>query len=277
MTKLKKLFTVLEQISKNPALLNLILNRNENWKDKFAKTYGHTEYLPHVNLHQLSDNQDFELPYYSFLGGGSLPTDLILLRILCQQFSNCKYFEIGTWRGESAINVADITELCYSLNLSKKEFEDLGLPPEYIEAQAFLSKDNPRITHLEGDSKKFDFSALNQKFDVIFIDGNHDYDYVLSDTKRVFEHLVHENSVVVWHDYAYSPESIRYEVYKAIMDAIPKSNHENLYHVANTMCAIYTTKKLESIELVTPVNPEVLYRIKIQSRNISELKNLRKN
>lgn len=271
MTKIKKLFSVLQQVSKNPALLNLILNRNDNWRDKFQKKYAHTESLPQTNLTQLTDLLDFELPYYSFLGGGSLPTDLILLRILCQQFSDCHYFEIGTWRGESAINVVDLCKECYTLNLSKKEFEALGLSQKYIAAQAFLSKKSLKITHLEGDSKKFDFAALNKKFDVIFIDGNHEYDYVFSDTKKVFKHLTHENSVIVWHDYAYSPENIRFEVYKAILDAIPNSKHENLYHVANTMCAIYTTKKLKTSELITPVNPDILYRVNIQAQKTSDL------
>ena len=269
MNKIKKLFSVLQQVSKNPSLFNLILNRNENWRENFHKKYGHSNFLPLINLNQLSENEVFEIPFYSLLGGGSLPTDLILLRTLCQRFSECNYFEIGTWRGESAINMADVCETCYTLNLSKEEFEVLGLSKEYIEAQAVLSKNNSRITHLEGDSKKFDFAALNKKFDVIFIDGNHEYDFVLSDTKKVFEHLVHAKSIVVWHDYAYSPENIRYEVYKAILDAIPSSNHENLFHVANTMCAIYINKNLKTKELKTPVNPEYLFNVKIKPLKIN--------
>ena len=268
MNKFQKLLDFLSEIVNQPSLINLILDRNDAWKRKFEATYGHSHYLKQVQLSEISDSNTFEIPNVSFLGGGSMPTDLALLRILCQQVTNCKYFEIGTWRGESANNVADVTSVCYTLNLSNEELMALGLHEDYAKAQAVLSKDNPRITHLVGDSKEFDFAGLNKKFDVIFIDGNHHYDYVKSDTEKVFKHLVHENSVVVWHDYAYSPEDVRYEVYKAILDGTDKKIHQNIYHVANSMCAIYTKQDLKKSTLKIPVLPDKNFEVRFTKTDL---------
>ena len=269
MNKIKKTFQFLAELAQQPSLINLILDRNENWKKKFADKYGDSEFLPQIQLSDITNSDVLEVPNFTFLGGGSLPTDLALLRSLCQQIPNCAYFEIGTWRGESAINVVDVTSSCYTLNLSDKELADLGYEKDYIDAHAVLSKDNQHITHLQGDSKKFDFAGLNKQFDVIFIDGNHHYDHVLSDTKKVFEHLMHENSIVVWHDYAYSPEDVRFEVYKAILDGIDKEKHHHIYHVANTMCAIYTNKPFKSNALKVPVIPEKAFNVVISTKQLN--------
>ena len=47
------------------------------------------------------------------------------------------------------------------------------------------------------------------------------------------------SSIIVWHDYGFTTETIRYSVLAAILDGIPQSLHRNLYHVSNTMCAVY--------------------------------------
>src|SRR5690606_41176729 len=67
-----------------------------------------------------------------------------------------------------------------------------------------------------------------------------------SDTENVFKHLIHENSIIVWHDYAYNPEKVRFEVMQGILDGIPKKFHSNIYHVANTMCADRKSTRLNS-------------------------------
>ncbi len=180
---------------------------------------------------------------YSFLDGTSMLTDLALLKALCARIKNCHYFEIGTWRGESVQNVSENCEKCVTLNLSKNELLSLNLSEKYADLHGFFSKNNTKIEHLYGNTLHFDFSKL-QKFDVIFIDGDHHYKMVKHDTEKVFAHLLKENSVVVWHDYAFAPEHIRYEVFNAILDAVPKEKHQFLYHIKNTMCAIYFPEKL---------------------------------
>lgn len=267
MNKFEKLYHFFKEIISKPALINLIINRNDAWIKKFRKKHHHISPLPQIDLQQISPKDKYHIPALTFLGGGSMPTDLLLLRLLCEKFDNCNYFEIGTWRGESAVNVIDVTSKCCTLNLSEKEMQTLNMKEAYINAQAFLSKNDKRITHLYGDSKTFDFEGVHQKFDVIFIDGNHHYDYVLSDTQKVFQHLVHEDSIVVWHDYAYNPEDVRFEVYKAILDGTPVNFHSNIYHVANTMCAVFYRANFKTTTLDSPVLPKKLFQVSIEVKD----------
>src|SRR5690606_37465382 len=124
--KIKKVFSVIKAITKRPSLLNLIINDNDLWQRKVQKKYHLSQGLPQVLLDDLFPSFSEELHSFSFMGGGSLPTDIALLKSLCRQFNNAAYFEIGTWRGESVRNVAEIARECYTLNLSRQQILDLG-------------------------------------------------------------------------------------------------------------------------------------------------------
>jgi predicted O-methyltransferase YrrM len=197
-----------------------------------------------------------------------LPTDLAILKLLASGFDECSYFEIGTWRGESVVNVADNAKECYTLNLSKQELLKLGLDEKYADLHGFFSKNKKNITHLIGNSMTYDFASLNKKFDLIFIDGNHHYDFVKNDTAKVFEHLIHENSVIVWHDYAYAPEKLRPEVMSAILDGTPQIFRKNLYQVSNSMCAIFTRKSFKT-EVFSPLSkPALKFEVQMEVKKI---------
>ena len=56
-----------------------------------------------------------------------------------------------------------------------------------------------RINLIEKDSKKVQFPE-EQKFAFSFIDGNHTYDYVLSDAGLIFLHTV-KGGIIAFHDY----------------------------------------------------------------------------
>ena len=80
---------------------------------------------------------------------------------------------------------------------------------------------------------------LDKKFDLIFVDGEHGFKAVKIDTRNVFALRKDANSNIVWHDYGYDTEDVRFEVLAAILSGIPKKEHSKLYHVSNTMCAVY--------------------------------------
>ena len=265
MSKIKKTFKALGNILKEPSLLNLILNDREVKKKEFLKKYPHLETLPQVNFFDLEGGFD-ETIDLCFLDGGSIPTDLALLKTLAKNKNT--YFEIGTWRGESVWNVAKVIKDCTTFNLSKEEINAFGLDKKYAELHGIISKQNPEILHLEGNSKTFDFGSLNKKYDLIFIDGDHSYEMVKNDTEKVFKHLAHENSVVVWHDYAYSPEKIRYEVFMGILDGLPKNLHQNLYHAAHSMCAVFTKGNFPTQAFESLQEPEALFEVNLKYRNI---------
>lgn len=268
MSKIHKTFTALLSIIKNPWLLNKIVNENKNWQEKVVQKHQLNDGLPVVQLNDLFPNFSETLNSFSFLGGGSLPTDIALLKSAARKFEDCKYFEIGTWRGESVCNVADVAKECYTLNLAPAQILDLTKNQKYADAHFFFSKDLPNVTQLLGDSKTFDYAGLNKKFDVIFIDGNHHYDFVKSDTEKVFQNLVHEDSIVVWHDYAYSPEKVRFEILNAILDGVPASEHQHLYHVGNSMCAIFIKGKFPTSKLELYDQPKFTYEVSLKAKKL---------
>ena len=260
MNKIKKAATALKNIASKPALLNLVLEENEHHQALLHKKYQKLNSLPQIEFSDLKEPFDGSVETF-LLDGSSLPTDLALLKTLAQGKES--YFEIGTWRGESVWNVSKHINDCTTFNLPKEEIDKLGMPKKYAELHGFLSKRNPVIKHLTGNSAAYDFKELGRKFDLIFIDGDHSYEMVKNDTAKVFESLVHENSVVVWHDYAHNPEKIRYEVLRGIMDGTPENLHQNLYHVANTLCAVFLAGSFKTKVFESPKTPEHLFEVKI--------------
>ncbi len=267
MKKILKAIKAIISAIKNPLLLNNILSDDIVWKEYLNKKYKTTINLPIVEIDELIPNfsETIEL---AFLDGSSLPTDIALLKALCKKFDACKYFEIGTWRGESIMNVAEVADKCYTLDLPETELLQKGIDEKEIALHGFFSKEKKNITHLNKNTLAYDFSDIREKFDLIFIDGDHHYEYVKNDTEKVFKHLIHDKTIVVWHDYAHSPETIRYEVLAGIADGIPRDFRNNLYHVSNTLCAIFIREPVKSKMPQVPVKPNKKFIINIESQKI---------
>ena len=246
MSKLQKLLKAAKLIMQNPALLNKVLDAPEVNKNELKQKYGVKNGLKTVQINDLLPNLNETIEPFSFLDGGSTPLDLVLLKGLAKRFEACEYFEIGTWRGESVANVANIAKHCTSLNLSDEAMLAMGLDKKYIESHRFFSNKLSNVTHLQGNSSTFDYTSLTKKFDLIFIDGDHHYESVKSDTINAFKLLKNEKSIIVWHDYGNTPTDVRWDVLKGILDGTPSNNKNNLYHVSNTLSAIYTTENIKA-------------------------------
>ena len=247
---------------KDPWLLNKILDDQEQWRKYVQKNHGLGTGLPMMHLLSEPGVEETIYPYAS-LDGSSLPSDLALLRILARGIEDCRYFEIGTWRGESVANVASVARECHTLNLSAQQMAQMGMDPEYIRLHRHFSSHLANVTHLEGDSREFDFAALDRKFDLVFIDGDHHYETVRSDTEKAFRHLAHEKTILVWHDYAFNPEHIRFEVLAGMLDGSPPELHSKIYHVAHTLCAVYIHQKPRSFPFVSPQSPSGAFELRL--------------
>ncbi|MEX0857880.1 MAG: class I SAM-dependent methyltransferase [Balneolaceae bacterium] len=239
------------------------------FKKKLIAKYN-IEQLPSINILDLFPGLDEEIDSYSFLQGTSLITDLVLLKSLAKKISKCAYLEIGSWRGESLVNVSNVTEDCTSLTLSSDEMKQLNFGEEFIKVHGVFSNHINKIKRIEANSHTYDFNQLDKKFDLIFVDGDHTYEGVLSDTKKVFPLRKSNSAVIVWHDYGFHTENTRYTTLKAILDGIPKDKHKNLYHVSNTMCAVY----IENIELPVhftkfPSFPNKKFSLKIKGEKLN--------
>ena len=139
----------------------------------------------------------------------------------------------------------------------------MGASQGFIDAQGYFTQNLPNVLHLGGNTFTFDFESLNQKFDLIFVDADHHYASVKNDTQKVLSLLKDENSIIVWHDYAYGTEKPRWDVLAGILDGMPANLHGKLYHVSNTMCAIYTSRNLKSKTYKGYEEPDKVFEIGI--------------
>jgi predicted O-methyltransferase YrrM len=216
--------------------------------------HGLADGLPTVELLELCPGLDEVIRPFASLEGGSPPVDLALLRALARSFPACRYLEIGSWRGESLANVAEVAERCVSVSLGTDRVAGMlagelsgatGQAAAMASQLHCFSRGLPNVTIVPADSRRFDFSPLEGAFDLVFVDGDHAYDVVLSDTRNAFRLLRGPDSIVIWHDYAETPESVRWSVLRAILDGCPDGEaRSRLRHVSNTLCAVYTRRPL---------------------------------
>ena len=240
--------------------------------DLFKRQIGidyNMEKLPTIDLLDLFPNLEGKIDCYSFLEGTSLITDILLLKKFASQFDSCKYLEIGSWRGESIANISENAAHCTTINLPKEEMINMNFKKEFIDLHGFFSKNLKNVRGIMHNSKTFNFNELDHDYNLIFIDGDHSYEGVLNDTKKTFNLRKDDKSIIVWHDYGYSPERVRFSTLKAILDGVPASNHKNLYHVSNTLCAVY----IENCNLPTyftefPSTPNKKFSLTIQTVRI---------
>jgi predicted O-methyltransferase YrrM len=263
MGKIGKAIKALWWIARKPVLLNRVLTDEDSWQKEVDRKHGLPRGLPLIEMDQLFDSKSIALGPMTFLDGGSLPTDMMLLAGLAEGIKDCAYFEIGTWRGESVTTLSSRTKICHTLCLTDAEMRKLGMHENTIKSHRLFSKELENVVQLRGDSRSFDFEGLNQKFDLIFIDGDHHYDFVRSDTENVFRHLVHDKTIVVWHDYGFHPDRVRFEVMAAILDGAGPDRANRVYHVAHTKAAIYAGKSFPSREANFPELPKEHYTLEL--------------
>jgi predicted O-methyltransferase YrrM len=263
-----KLIKGLILLLQKPFLINLVIDNEFVYQETVLKEFPNlSKGFPMLDYLTLFPNFKETITPFSFLGGGSLVTDLALLKGMVKKQPNSTYFEIGTWRGESVVNVAENAQQCYTLNLTDNDLKKLGCNAEYVNQQAFYSKNIKNIEHLKGNSFDFDFSPYHQKCDVVFIDGSHEYESVVNDTQIAFQLLKDEKSVIIWHDYALHPGEIRWDVLKGIYDGTPTDKKKQLFSVSNTLCAIYTKENLPTID-PTKITPTKHFEVTLEAKSI---------
>jgi uncharacterized protein (DUF488 family) len=145
---------------------------------------------------------------------------------------------------------------------------EMGLDKKYVDLHRFFSKDKENITHIQADSQTFDYTSLGKKFDLIFIDGNHHFEFVMNDTRNAFNLLKDENSMIVWHDYGHNPNDIRWDVLRGILEGTPADQVKNIYRISNTLCALYTKATLPSYQQEKIETPNKSFTIHISSKKL---------
>jgi predicted O-methyltransferase YrrM len=156
--------------------------------------------------------------------------EVLTLAAICRHLRPRRIFEFGTHTGSStlvmAINVADDTEI-FTLDLE---------PSERVGSAYRNTEYSPRIRQLYGDSKTFDYAFFLGKVDFVFIDADHTYDGVKSDTEKAFE-LLRPGGVIVWDDYRWLDVHVECVGVTLFLNEFGKTHP--VFNIAGTRFAIY--------------------------------------
>ncbi|GLC87813.1 class I SAM-dependent methyltransferase [Lysinibacillus piscis] len=226
----------------NYSIFNITCDKNGLGNSGFSQNN-----LKRLSLGRIiGENNKLSIGNLSFLNGSSLITDYLLLRALMYKFNLKNYLEIGTWTGESIMSVSDIAEKCYSISLPDDDMLMIDIFKTYCDKNnfsRFFSKDEEKIISYYDNSLEFDFSVIKDKIDLVFIDGDHSYEAIYKDSTNIFELVGFEDTIIVWHDFKSNTNQLIDTTYNAILTALPKEFHENLFAVDTGICGVYLPKK----------------------------------
>jgi len=191
--------------------------------------------------------------------GGLTLLETALLVSLARLIDARRIFEFGTYLGATTLafagNTPDDTEIT-TVDLPRAEADvpvailndehlrDGTVNDDYLRASVarqgalYLDRADPRVRRkvrqLQLDSRALAVEpmGLAGQFDLIFIDGGHDYAIVKSDTAKALE-MAGRDALIVWHDYGS-------QIHSDVSTYVNEFSHEHdVVHVQNTMLAIH--------------------------------------
>jgi hypothetical protein len=242
----------------------------QSYADNQALKFGLSKGLPTIDILDLVPDLNETVSSFSFLDGTSRVVDIALLKGLARRFNGqCDYMEIGSWRGESLVNISPLCREVVSVTLSKEEMKAMGFNPRMAMMDGYFLSSETNIRRIGHNSLTFDFNSLGKKFDLIFVDGDHTYDAVKSDTINAFKMLKDENSIIVFHDCGLTYEDQRNEVIGAIVEGATEEQRKHLYRVSNSLCGIYINgaQKTSYPEMVA--EPNKTFEVTVKAKKFS--------
>jgi len=144
-------------------------------------------------------------------------------------FRSKRILELGSYRGDTARllaeNTADDVIIC-AVDINEQH----GASYRGSDVAHKIRRKTGRIS-----PELFD---PDEKFDLIFVDADHDFASVVNDTEVAFQVLAPQG-VILWHDY-------RQDAYFHGMCGVPEAlnefaKHRAIYAIRGTMLAIYST------------------------------------
>ena len=201
----------------------------------------------------------------SQIGGLHLLESSILVSLI-KLVNPLNIFEFGTYMGASTVLMAknssketkvttldiDNQEPQFSTNFSSYDLQDATENDNFLRVRfrdegAIHIKRSPsdiksKITQIFCDSNSLDLNkfCLKNNFELIFIDGGHDYETIENDTSKALS-MATPNSIIVWHDYK---SQIHQDVTKFLNSL---SHSKKIIHIQNTMLAIHCLGKYDSL------------------------------
>jgi len=176
-------------------------------------------FLPQIEMCAIESLKDKKIEItienWNFRQGNMTLYELYCICALAKAYNPHNILEIGTFDGQTAYHLALNTGTQCKIHTIDLPHEELGKTKydiasgdsELIVKKGFESgmrfKNSPftdRIIQYFADSAKFDYSTLQNKIDIAFIDGAHSYFYVKSDTENILK-ILKPGGIILWHDY----------------------------------------------------------------------------
>jgi len=149
--------------------------------------------------------------------GSSLDLQELIHILSVVKYTNAKrILEIGTFDGFTALNLAtnlgDGGEVC-TLDLpqdGKSPLQSISnvCDPRIVGSKFRGEEETKQVRQLWADSTKADWKEFGSPFDLILVDGCHDYPYVKTDSSNAIRR-VRPGGTVFWHDYGQFPSVSR--------------------------------------------------------------------
>jgi len=211
-----------------------------------AKDRGACEkLLPVVSIESITGGCTADLLEEQYADGNVTLRELGCIARLVKFHQPARIFEIGTFDGRTTINMARNAEHAeiFTLDLPKEDVSntrlrikkgDITFIDKDVSGARFIgTKYEKRIKQIYADSAACDYTPLENSIDLVFVDGSHTYDYVVSDTHNALRLLRKQGGVIIWHDYGWS------EVIKALNEFYRRDPFfANLKNIEDTSLAV---------------------------------------
>jgi predicted O-methyltransferase YrrM len=201
------------------------------------------------------------------LEGGGLNSSLLEIACLglLARYSRARtIFEIGTFRGRTALNfAANSSEDCVVFTLDLPESERKNVSQEACPDDARIiqqcrvgveyrgSEVEGKIRQLYGNSMTFDFSPYIGKIDIVFIDGAHHYAAVRSDTENAMK-MLRPGGMIIWHDFGNFGDY--YDVTRAVREFFPP---REILQIEDTQLAVHWPERAKAAAKLNTALKEV--------------------
>jgi predicted O-methyltransferase YrrM len=204
------------------------------------------KYLPECEASDIVPNFSGTEVCFSQAPIGNWSTPLIDVFVVIKAalgFQSQRILELGSYRGDTARllaeNTADNVAIC-AVDISEQH------------GDSYRGKDVARKITRKVGRITTDLFAENEKYDLIFVDADHDFTSVMNDTEVAFKVLA-EHGVILWHDYR---QDSYFHGMCGVAEALNHFSKDHaIYAVHGTWLAIFSNKPgWETAALKTKLN-----------------------
>ena len=183
--------------------------------DHFDLSAGPKPLVPKITIGDLLGNDiSLKLTEVDAIEGNVVECELLVIAALVNQAESSVCFEIGTFDGRTALNIAmnqPVDGQLFTLDLLRSEINTTQLSLDKAEVR-YIDKPASgtrfaghqlanKITQLYGDSATYNFSQFHKSVDFMFVDGSHSYEYAMSDSLAAIKMVRPNTGIILWHDY----------------------------------------------------------------------------